>query len=43
LSAERDAYLGELKAASPASEALDTAVLAPLSNLAKDKGFVPAK
>jgi hypothetical protein len=43
LSAEREAYLLEQKASAPADEALDTAVLAPLSSLAKDKGFVPAK
>lgn len=43
LSAEREAYLLEQKASAPADEALDTAVLAPLSSLAKDKGFVPVK
>ncbi|NLE27775.1 MAG: VWA domain-containing protein [Clostridiaceae bacterium] len=40
LSAERESYLAENAAAAPADEALDTAILAPLSALAKDKGFV---
>lgn len=40
LSAEREAYLAENAASAPANEALDTAILAPLSALAKDKGFV---
>lgn len=43
LSAEREAYLATSVAAAPADEALDTAILAPLSALAKDKGFVPAE
>jgi len=43
LSAEREAYLEANTSSAPANEALDTAILAPLSALAKDKGFVPAE
>ncbi len=40
LSAEREAYLAANKAAAPAEEALDTAILAPLGEVARKKGFV---
>lgn len=43
LSAEREAWLAANKAESQSDAALDTAILAPLGKLARDKGFVPAK
>ncbi len=43
LSAEREAWLEANKAAVTSDEALDTAILAPLAEAARKKGFVPAK
>ncbi len=43
LSAEREAHLAAQKSDTQATDALDTAILAPLSELAKDKGFVPTE
>jgi hypothetical protein len=43
LSAERDAWLAVQQSTTKADGALDTAILAPLSSLAKGKGFVPAE